>query len=144
MKGWFITGVVVTVFYFVFGIAQLAAERPLFVWSLLVAIISLIGIIQYARHHYRATKICWITSGIMGIPLGILLIIAGVKIGKVVGQGAHHDTTGNDVTHSAISSCSEILGPGEILCASCGQTFYGQIREDGSCPLCGGAAKPQA
>ncbi len=44
MKGWFITGVVVTIFYFVFGIAQLGAGRPLFVWSLLVAIIALIGI----------------------------------------------------------------------------------------------------
>jgi len=91
MKGWFITGVVVTIFYFVFGIAQLGAGRPLFVWSLLVAIIALIGIIQYTRCCYRATKTLWVISGIMGIPLGILLIVAGVKIGKLVGQGESHD-----------------------------------------------------
>lgn len=92
MKGWFITGVVLTILYFVFGLAQLGAGRPLFIWSLLIAIISLIGIIQYTGHRYRATKILWITSGIMGIPLGILFIIAGVKIGKLVKQGGSRDS----------------------------------------------------
>jgi len=32
---------------------------------------------------------------------------------------------------------------GRVSCASCRQDFYGEVREDGSCPLCGGVIEPQ-
>ena len=82
MKGWFITGIVVTAFYFFMGI-MLSSETPLYVWILAEAIIALIGIILYTRRRYKVTKILWIISGIMSLPFGILLIIAGIQIGKL-------------------------------------------------------------
>lgn len=32
----------------------------------------------------------------------------------------------------------EAFSYGQISCASCGQRFYGEVRADGTCPLCGG------
>jgi len=64
--------------------------------------------------------------------------------------GVSKDTVGeqeSDAKNSARPSAgsrSRVLTSGQVSCASCGQTFYGEVREDGSCPLCGGATKPQA
>jgi len=39
----------------------------------------------------------------------------------------------------ATSTCTSGPVPyGQISCACCGQTFYGELRADGTCPLCGG------
>lgn len=88
MKGWFISSVILTIVYYVFGIFQVGAESPLCIWTFLISIVSLIGIIYYKRGNYKATKMFFIISGIMGIPFGILLIIAGIKINKLAKERA--------------------------------------------------------
>lgn len=80
MKGWYITSIVVTIFYFLWGIIYLNRIPIVAILWFITGTISLVGIILYTKKDYNLAKTCFIISGILGFPVGILLIIFGYMI----------------------------------------------------------------
>jgi hypothetical protein len=86
IKRWTIVGVVFSILYTVIAIMSLADERssmPALGWIVLVvAILFWIGTLLAATRHYSAARVFLIIGGIPALPLGAVMIIAGVKIAK--------------------------------------------------------------
>lgn len=83
---WFVIGIVMTVVYLIAGFGLWNAGINSSIWFFLIAFLSIIGIIQYYRGRYEVTKVLWRISGVMGFPLGILLIVAGTQVGKLAAK----------------------------------------------------------
>ena len=86
VKGWVITGWVFTALYAVIGFWQLSLGEGL---STLVGISALVtaalfgsGAMMAGKGNYGGAKVCWIIGGILGLPLGLVMLIAGIKAGK--------------------------------------------------------------
>jgi hypothetical protein len=102
---WFNLGVITTIIYYVFGFIFLKVEMHIYFCFFLVVLISIIGIVQFIRCRYGATRLLWVICGLlaiisrlipvmMGVPhglaaalvgivLGSIFITAGLKIGKL-------------------------------------------------------------
>lgn len=101
----------------------------------LYAILSGISAVLIVTDRLKASSWLMVVAGVLSLPAGVFSILFGIVLRRIAQDRV--------VTHSVTTSRPAILAPGQVLCASCGQTFYGQVREDGSCPLCGGPTKPQ-
>ena len=81
MKRWYIASIVLTILFFGLGITYPGeSSKIISIWLVLIGTISLAGIILFTLKYYKAAKTLFITSGIMGFPIGILLIIFGYMI----------------------------------------------------------------
>lgn len=63
---------------------------------------------------------------------------------EVEGQLSRLEMDREDAGEEEYAERRAWLTTGQISCSSCGQTFYGTVHEDGSCPLCGGCIKLEA
>jgi len=81
MKGWYIASIVVTILSFGAGIVNLVENHKFIgTWMILIGTLSLVGIIHFLKENYTLAKTLFIISGLMGFPIGIVLIIFGYKI----------------------------------------------------------------
>jgi len=90
-KGWTIAGWVFAALYAVIGIFQFGKgdtiSTAVGVSAVLTAALFAIGAMLAGKANYGGAKVCWIIGGILGLPLGLVMLIGGIKIGKA-GQAA--------------------------------------------------------
>jgi hypothetical protein len=83
IKGWVTTVWAFVAIYVLIGAAQFAVQRGVFGTIIfIIAVLFAAGGYLATQGNYSAAKILLIVGGILGIPLGIVMIIAGVKIGQ--------------------------------------------------------------
>ena len=83
IRRWTIVGVVFAILYSVIAVVSLAGDNGLLGWIVLVvAILYWIGTALAATRQYSAARVVLIIGGIVALPLGIVMIIAGNKIAK--------------------------------------------------------------
>jgi hypothetical protein len=86
--GWFLTSIILASIYTVFGLIYLLVIPLLGGMVLVTALLAFIGIGQYRACRYGAAAGLLLAAGILGLPLGILFIIAGTKMGNLVSAEA--------------------------------------------------------
>ena len=100
IKGWVITAWVFAALYLIIGLYGLS-KGPSYVGPIPVlrhVILSVfvfscvalfgIGAMYASEGEYKTAKVLMIIGGIIALPLGVVMIIAGVKIGKAGSRGA--------------------------------------------------------
>jgi hypothetical protein len=85
LKIWYILSIALTITYFILGISYLVLPRShvLAYLALIIATIASAGIISFTMKNYKAAKTLFIISGILGLPIGVLLIVFAVLIDKL-------------------------------------------------------------
>ena len=75
IKGFIIIGFIMTATYLIAGIHELRIGATfLGVWCIIITVLFFIGTILVMQNQYSVARILWLIGGIMGIPLGIVMI----------------------------------------------------------------------
>jgi len=86
VKGWIITGYVFSAFYILIGLMQFPQGKTfttiLGVFALICGVLFGAGSFLASKGNFGTAKVLMIIGGIPALPLGVVMIIAGVKIGK--------------------------------------------------------------
>lgn len=83
-----VVGLVFTAVYLYIGIQQLTSHAPLSsaigVACLLDATLFAVGSACALKTAYSAARVCYLIGGIMGLPLGLVMIFQGIRIKRIV------------------------------------------------------------
>jgi hypothetical protein len=83
-KSFIIIGFIFTAIYLFAGIYELSIEAAfLGVWCLIITVLFFIGTILVMQNQYSVTRILWLIGGIMGIPLGFVMIAQSSRLKKM-------------------------------------------------------------
>lgn len=87
IKNWIVVGFVFTGIYALFALYFFSKARRtedyLFAWAvLIITLLFLIGVLSARSGNYSATRVCWLIGGILGIPLGLVMVVGSSKIKK--------------------------------------------------------------
>ncbi len=79
--GFIIVGFIFTAIYLIAGIYELSIEAAFIgVWCIIITVLFFIGTILVMQNQYSVARILWLIGGIMGIPLGIVMIVQSNRL----------------------------------------------------------------
>jgi len=124
--GWIIAGWIFTLIYCVIGLWQLNNGRgflhvPVGISALVTAALFGAGAYLAGQNNFKPAKICWIIGGILGLPLGLVMLIGGIKLGKQVQVQADADPGSAPIPEAKPAANS--APSGSINCPACGHGF---------------------
>ncbi|MDI1337931.1 MAG: hypothetical protein PSU94_17255 [Lacunisphaera sp.] len=122
-KAWIITGWVFSALYVIIGFSQLGGSGPLHtpvgISALICAALFGIGAYYLGQNNAKSAKICWIVGGILGLPLGLVMLIGGLKLGKTAPVEPASRPSPVPEAKPTVST----VPAGAISCPACGHGF---------------------
>ncbi len=80
-KSFIIVGFIFTAIYLFVGIYEFSIEAAfLGAWCVIISVLFFIGTILVMQDQYSVARVLWLIGGIMGIPLGIVMIVQSNRL----------------------------------------------------------------